>query len=231
MKSKYAHLRERVRSLRLKGYTYGEINSFLKADIPKSTMVYWCNDIIFSEVQKERVAELVLNNVNKARLKALSVSRAERGAYWNRLFETNYYLGNIAVGKDVSKLILAALFIGEGSKTVRGSLVFGNANPHVIKLYLKLLRVSYLVVESKFRCTVQCRADQNSSVLMSYWSQVTRIPMSQFYPSRVDTRTLGKPSQKTEYKGVCRIDYFSAAVYNELRVISSILFGLKKLGL
>lgn len=133
--------------------------------------------------------------------------------------------------KPVAKLVLATLFIGEGSKRTSSSLVFGNSNVYVIQLFLRLLRSCYIVDESRLHCTVQCRADQDQRHLVQFWSKATGIAERQFYKSRVDLRTIGKPSEYAEYKGVCRIDYFSAEVYNELRAISSVLFGLDHLGL
>ena len=115
------------------------------------------------------------------------------------------------------------LYLGEGAKNQRGSLMFGNSDPFIISLFLYLLRYCYNIDESKFRCTLQCRADQNSRKLEKFWFQITKIPLSQFYKARIDPRTIGKPSKKLEYKGVCRIDYFSAEIFTELTQIANIV--------
>lgn len=115
------------------------------------------------------------------------------------------------------------LYLCEGSKRNGGSLCFGNSDPTIIRLFLRLFRICYPVDEGKFRCTVQCRADQDLKQLPLFWSKVTQIPLNQFYRSRVDQRTIGLPTKKVDYKGVCRIDYFSAAIYNELRVVGGLL--------
>jgi hypothetical protein len=86
----------------------------------------------------------------------------------------------------------------------------------MIRLFVFLMRKCYSVDESKFRVTVQCRADQNPAELAAYWSAVTNIPLAKFYKPQIDPRTIGKPSKKLNYKGVCRIDYLSASVYHEL---------------
>lgn len=93
----------------------------------------------------------------------------------------------------------------------------------MIGLFLKLLRQCYEIDEKKFRFTLQCRADQNVKKLEDYWSKVTRIPLSQCFKVQIDPRTIGKPSKKKDYKGVCRIDYFSAHIDTELKIIVIII--------
>ena len=94
----------------------------------------------------------------------------------------------------------------------------------VIQLFLNLLRYCYDIDETKFRCTLQCRADQDIKKLEKFWSQITRIPLSQFYKARIDPRTNGRPSRNLDYKGVCRIDYFSADIFMELKQIVAVIF-------
>ena len=132
------------------------------------------------------------------------------------------HLGKLIKNKDIAKISLAMLYLGEGSKT-RSSLMFGNSDPTIISLFLRLLRYCYKIDEDKFRCTLQCRADQDIQKLEKFWSNITNIPLSKFYKARVDPRTIGKISKNPEYKGVCRIDYFSADIFNELtKVIEAI---------
>ncbi|HLD21589.1 MAG TPA: hypothetical protein VJB65_01705 [Patescibacteria group bacterium] len=116
-----------------------------------------------------------------------------------------------------AKIALAMLYLGEGTKCQgRCTITFGNSNPIIIRLFLALLRKCYPIDESKFRCTIQCRADQNIENLTHYWTSVTNIPLHQFYKSRIDKRTIGKITMKPKYNGVCRIDYFSSAIYLDL---------------
>jgi hypothetical protein len=123
-----------------------------------------------------------------------------------------------------TKVVLTALYLGEGSKTRKGSLAFGNSDPYIISLFLNLLRKCYKIDEKKFRCTIQCRADQNIKNLEEFWTSVTKIPLVQFYKARIDPRTIGKPSKKLDYKGVCRIDCFSGEIYLELMQIPKIIY-------
>ena len=220
---KKIELKESAIKLRKRGKTYSEIQNSLNATIPKSTLSYWCNGIKLPERYQKRIQKIVLNNAEKGRAIALIVNRVKREKYLKSIADRNKYLTTALKNKDTAKIALAVLYLGEGSKGQRGSLMFGNSDPFIIDLFLHLLRYCYDINESKFRCTLQCRADQNIKRLEKFWSQITKIPLSQFYKARVDPRTIGKPSKKLDYKGVCRIDYFSAELFIEIKQIAKII--------
>jgi len=52
---------------------------------------------------------------------------------------------------------------------------------------------------------------------------VTNLKKEKFYKTRIDPRTIGKPSKKLDYKGVCVINYFSAEVYYDLIVLGEMI--------
>jgi len=220
---KKSELRGRVRLLRSRGRTYSEIVADIGLAIPKSTLSYWCRGVRLSNFHKKRIDSLVLSNLSAARGLSLQSRARSREQYFASIYKKNQYFDNVWKDEKLAKLTLAMLYLGEGKKKMRGSLMFGNSDPRIIALFLGLLRFVYRVEEGKLRCTVQCRADQNTSVLEQFWRQVTRIPAKQFYKTRVDQRTIGRASRKKNYKGVCRLDYFSANVYHELTVISDII--------
>jgi phage-related protein len=114
------------------------------------------------------------------------------------------------------------LYWCEGSKSGKGALTFGNSDPKIIELFLRLLRQVYNIDENKLRCTVQCRYGQNTLELERFWRKITGIPKDKFYPTVIDERTKGKPLKKKNYKGVCRIDCFSANIYHELMTIPKV---------
>ncbi|MCX6715889.1 MAG: hypothetical protein NT077_02600 [Candidatus Taylorbacteria bacterium] len=98
------------------------------------------------------------------------------------------------------------------------------ARDELIAMFLQLLRKCYTLDEEKFRCTVMCRADQDIAQLQNFWSGITHIPLMKFYRATIDQRTIGKPTRKPDYKGVCRINYFSAMIAKELCQIPKLLF-------
>lgn len=224
-RSRYTGEKSKIISLRKEGKSYGEIRKILGIDIPQSTLSNWCATVSLPKDYRERVQRLIAKGGHKGRTTAWAVNAARRERYLREIEERNIGLGELLCDKKVAKIALAVLYLGEGGKNRRGSLVFGNSDPAIIDLFLRLFRHCYDTDESKFRCTLQCRADQNIKELEKFWAQVTKIPSSQFYKARIDPRTIGKPSKKMDYKGVCRIDYFSAEVFLELMQIPKILYN------
>ena len=217
-------LKQKVIKFRKQGKTYGEIQRSLGLSIPKSTLSYWCNNVKLPKEYQIRIQKIVSDNAQKGRKVALIVNRIKREKYLKSITDNNKYLKTVLKNKDVSKIALAMLYLGEGGKKQRGSLLFGNSDPFIISMFLHLLRYCYNVDESKFRCTLQCRADQDIKRLERFWSRITKIPSSQFYKVRIDPRSKGKPSKKLNYKGVCRIDYFSADLFTRLMRIPKIIY-------
>lgn len=210
------NLKNKVIKLRKDGKTYGEIIRAVGKNIPKSTLSDWCSGILLSQLQNLRIDKRKEANIRRGRIIALAVNKERRNNYLKSVEKRVEHLPHLLTNKDVAKIVLTTLYLGEGSKHRDGSLSLGNSDPKIIELFLSLLRSTYNIDEKKFRCTVQCRADQNTKALEKFWMSTTRIPAKQFYKTRIDPRTIGQKSRKPEYKGVCKIDYFSADLYNEL---------------
>ena len=218
------NLKEEVIKLRKQGKTYSEIKKNFRINTPKSTLCHWCKNVKLSKESQNRIQKIIFNNREKARATALAVNKAKREEYLKSIFQRNGHLKMMLKNKDIAKVVLSILYLCEGSKSLeRGSVMFGNSDPFIINLFLYLLRRCYNIYERKFRCTLQGRADQDVKKLEKFWSKITNIPLSQFYKARIDSRTIGKKSKNLNYKGVCRIDYFSAEIAIELMQISKII--------
>jgi len=216
------HISERAKKLRLRGKTYQEINRELGTFIPKSTFSYWFRNIILSPGSAERIAAISSSNLKRGRKIALANKLKAREVRAKNIHIVNQPLYKLFFkDSSVRKIALAILYLAEGSKTNRASIMFGNSNPSTVKLFVSLLRSCFDIDESKFRATVQCRADQDANELQKFWSKITGIPTKQFYNARVDKRSIGKPTKKLNYKGVCRIDYFSANIDFELKNLAT----------
>lgn len=225
MKSKFYLQKAKVILLRKSGKTYGEIIKVIGQNIPKSTLSDWCKKIYLNSNQKKIIDKTVKNNCRKGMEAARIINKERRKKYLESIAERNKHLSKILDNIDVCKVVLSILYLGEGTKKInRGSLRFGNSDPFVISLFLNLIRKCYKIDETKFRCTVLCRADQNIVKLEKFWKKITNIPKSQFYKTRIDPRTIGKPTKKTDYKGVCVIDYFSADIFLDLMQIPKTIF-------
>ncbi len=223
MRQQFKNFKKEAIILRGKGKTYAEIRSILGANVPKSTFSLWFRSVQFSEKQAQKIREAQKINIFKGRQNALMVLGNKKQIYIQSINSRVKHLPALLQNKDVGKISLGMLYLGEGGKTRKSSLMFGNSNPDIIRLFLGLLRNCYPIEERRIRCTVQCRADQDSEKLEEFWAMITHVPRSHFYKTRIDPRTIGKPSRKLDYKGVCRIEYLSADIYTELKMIGSLL--------
>lgn len=218
-------IKKRARNLRKRGFSYSQIQEKVGA-IPKATLAYWLKDIELSKEDKEKRDGRQLALLAESRKKAIQVNRERRARYLNDIRKRNLSLKNNLENYETAKIALAMLYLGEGGKNIRkAAIVFGNSDPETIKLFLTLLHRCYTIDENKFRCTVQCRADQDVNDLQNFWRNITGIPLQQFYRAQVDKRTEGKPSRKLAYKGVCRIDYFSSEIFHDLLQAISVIKG------
>lgn len=96
----------------------------------------------------------------------------------------------------------------------------------MIQLFLMLLRRYFSVEENRFRVRVLHRWDQDEKALQRFWSQVTGIPLTQFYPAQPDRRTRGHPTRRAEYRGVCNVSYCSATLQYTLQAIGESVLNL-----
>lgn len=215
--------RERVKQLRKVGKTYSEINKILKLKIPKGTLSYICHNIKLPKNYGVKVKLINCRSLRLARQRAAEARDRKQKEAIATFNKKNANLKKFLNNKKISKILSSCLYLAEGGKTRKGSLMFGNSDPGIIKFFLSLLRNAFVLDEKKFRCTLQCRADQKIEFLQKFWSSVTNIPISQFYKAQIDKRSLGKRTLKREYKGVCRLDYFSADVFHELMMIGKII--------
>jgi len=226
MLSRFYSLESRAKKLRKSGKSYGEIRSILNAKIPKSTLSYWCRNIKLPTNYQDRIDKIMTLGGKRGRLIAVEVNRVKRERYLKDISLKNKYLLIKLKNKDTAKIALAMLFWAEGSKSTRGSLMLGNSDPNMIRVFLRLLKCCYGIDRNRLTFRVQCRADQDIPTLEKFWQLTTGISSSMIRKASVDPRTIGKPSLKKEYKGVCRIDYYSAHIYNELTAICKLLGGV-----
>jgi len=226
MKAYTSEIRKRAIKLRKEGKTTKEIGTELNINVPKSTYTGWFAGIVLNSEQKKRISDLNAKRLDEARIKAVQVNRKKRVDYLNALNKINFPISKRVNNVETAKIALAMLCLGEATKYGNGSVFsLGNTNHKIITLYIDLLRRCFKIDESKFRCTVMCRADQNISDLEKYWRKITGISKKQFYKARVDVRSVGKPTKKVGYKGVLKVDYIDTRIQLELESLADLLYN------
>lgn len=233
MYSQYYVFKTKVIALRRAGKTYGDIKKMLGKPIAKSTLSHWLRNVILTKIQQERLARNVAVKINRAQVKAWAVSKEIRKGYLKSLSVRNQYLLPLMRQRDIAKIALAMLYLGEGAKWKgHAGLQLGSSDPEIIRIYTGLLKKCYNIPTTKLRARVVYRADQNLSELTVFWSRVTRIPREHFYKTKPDSRTVGKPTRKKGYRGVCQISCAGTEIQLQLDIIAKMflrVFGAHSL--
>lgn len=196
----------------------------MKIVIPKGSLSYICKGIILTPKQRQRINDALRSQMPEKQRKAVAANRRILAAKINGYAVANSSLSQFMASREARLVALSMLYLGEGSKwRSGGGPQLGSTNPLIIMLYLDLIRECYGISGNMLRGRVQHRADQDSEKLLTYWSHITGIPKTRFYPCYVDKRTLGKPTLKKDYKGVCTISSAGTHMQLELEQISVII--------
>lgn len=219
----YKSYKNKILELRSRGMTYNEIKTALKLDIPKSTLSYICHNVDLPKSYGTKISRLNKNNLIKAQRMAVEANKTKRLLFIDNINRKNQELVK-NLGKDSLKIALAMLYLGEGSKwkSHRG-LMLGSSDPNVILLYVNLLKVCYEIDKHRLGCRVQYRADQDIRKLERYWSKTTGIPLRNFYKTKPDPRTVGKPTRRNDYMGVCVVTCGGTEIQLELASLAETL--------
>jgi hypothetical protein len=208
--------------LRKQGYSYSEIQTLINLDIPKNTFTGWFKNILLTEEAQARIRKRIRDGGAPGRAISWQNRQNRRRERLKNIYEKAYQeIPEIDV--TTAKICLAMLYLGDGSKTIEG-VRFGNSDAKIIKLFLFLLRQSFVVDERRLRGRLQCRADQNIQNLQIFWSKLSGIQVSQFHKAQIDKRTIGIPTLRADYKGVFVVEYASGDAFLELKFISDIIY-------
>lgn len=212
-------LKARSIFLRRQGYSLDELCAQLQ--IPKTTIQGWVRSIPLSAVAKQRIQRRIAEGSRYGRPLALEENRRKLEAWKQGIREHAASLvKGLSLTPITGRAFCALLYRCEGSRypSSRG-LGFGNSDPRLIRLFLYLLRQYFSVDERKFRCQVMYRDDQSLPALIRYWSHVAGIPAQQFYLSKPDVRTKGKPTRRKDYQGVCYVQYLNVELQYTLQCL------------
>lgn len=218
LSSLHKNLKELAISLRLTGKSYREISTKLK--IAKSTLNGWLKNVEITNAQKQKLREQWLAGLAKARSMA---GERNKKAKLDRIqvgqIAAKRLLESMSLDNAELELFLAGLYLGEGFK-IENRLGLGNANPDIVLLFITLLRKLYTIQESKLRGAIFGRADQNSEVLLKYWSNILEIPINQFHKTQLDQRTKNTIS-RDNYFGVCAVSYNDTSIQRRILAIGN----------
>lgn len=221
-------IKQKAIELRKQGFTYSEIPKLLNYPIPKNTFTGWFKNVYLSVEAQNRIKERIKKGGSPGRVIAWENTRRNRVNKLDTIYKKVSQEIN-SIDYLTAKISLAMLYLAEGGKV--GEFVrFCNSDPKVIQIFLTLLRRSFTIKETKLRGRVQCRVDQDIEELEKFWSQKTNIPLNQFQKPFIDSRTIGKPTKRLDYKGVFVVIYCSSEIFLEVKFISDIIYERLNLG-
>ena len=188
--------RDEARRLRADGGTLAEIAARLS--VSKGSASLWTRDVPFTPRPRGPGEP----RARRRGPNALQL-RKEREIAWCD------ELGREQVG-DLSDrdLLIAgiALYAGEGAKT-DGTVMFANTNVAMVRLHCRWLRRFFDVEESRMRAKVYLHQGLDLEAAMAFWSEATRIPLTQFtkpYRAAADaTRRTSKHTMGCIYGYAC----------------------------
>jgi hypothetical protein len=217
MKSRWAHVKEEVISLRQEGASMNEIEA--RFGVPKSTQNSWFWKIELPEEARAILRQKKKGHLIEARKKAVEWHNTEKAKRLEAArISAEKSLSKIDLGGNTAlELALAMLYMGEGFKTI--STGIGNSDPLILKFFLAAVAKIYGLNTESMRFDLHLRADQKPEDMKAFWSKELGVPLDRFKGIFVDKRTIGRETYPT-YKGVCLITCGNVAIQRKLVYLS-----------
>jgi transcriptional regulator with XRE-family HTH domain len=198
--------------LRRRGYSFRQISE--RVNISKSTASLWTRGVVLSELGLYRIRKNI-ENANIVSGEVLHKRKLERLAKADS--EAELLLRDFAKSKVAEAVILSMLYECEGGKSERG-MRFANSDTNLVSLFLATLRSVFDIDESRLMIRLHIHDNQDEIKLKKLWSNVTKIPLSQFYKS------FQKPSnhlyKKDGYNGCVHLSYGDSHVVRVIRAVA-----------
>ncbi|MFH0840794.1 MAG: helix-turn-helix domain-containing protein [bacterium] len=171
-------VKEQAIKLRKQGWSYNVIIS--KLGVAKSTLNHWLVEIPYTpnkEMQKI---------IKMGPIKSSQVRNKQMMDKIQKAKETS----KLEIG-EVSKrdlwMIGLGLYIGEGTKIYEQIRII-NSDPNVIKLAMRWFREICCLDDKNFSIAVHLYPDVSINKAKHFWSNITKIPLSQFGKTQIDKR-------------------------------------------
>ncbi|MBL7053534.1 MAG: helix-turn-helix domain-containing protein [Candidatus Portnoybacteria bacterium] len=181
-----------ARKLRKQGWSMNDIQKELS--VSKSSVSRWVKDIRLSKKQRKKLNKKGFSKeaIEKRRETRLRNEKAKRQVIIDKAKSNIRTLSK----KDL-KIIGIALYWGEGSKTQRGSVRIFNSDPKIITLSMIFFRKICEVSEDRFRGRLYIHSHLKKRQAEKFWSDLTKIPLSQFHKTHVKKSIASKNKRDT----------------------------------
>ena len=181
--------RDRARELRGQGMTMNEIVSQL--GVSKASVSLWVRDVVLTNRQR---SILTKRGFSVSAIEKRRVNRIANTQKRHRIIIDGAKEKIPTLSEHELLLVGAALYWGEGGKTKTGMARLSTSAPEVIKIMMRFFSETCKVPSEKFRGHVHTYSHLNIKQAEKYWSNVSGIPLKQFY------KTYSKPSVASKGK-------------------------------
>ena len=169
-------LREKARTMRAENRTLQDIAAAL--GVSKASVSVWVRDVPFEPSPRRASAHRRPHTQHLA--KVAEIAECDRAGVEKLGTLTRHAF--LAAG--------VALYAGEGAK---GSLVFANMQPEMIRFFCSWLRTFFEIDESRLRVRVYLHEGLDLESAERFWSELTGVPRSQF---RAPDRAVADPTMR-----------------------------------
>jgi len=108
------------------------------------------------------------------------------------------------------------LYLAEGDKSKeRERVKFSNSDPALVRVIMKWFRTVGEVPEEKFRICIHIHELFCRKKVEVYWSQITNVPLSQFYTTQIKPTSLGYRKNHL-YNGTCSVSVGSKELFRRI---------------
>jgi len=174
---------EKARFLRKrKGLSYNEIKKEL--NLSKSTISFWCKDILLSEKQQERLKHNQMNNQKMGAL-ANKIKREKE----IKIIKDSARKEIQEMGLNAFKIAGAVLYWAEGTKTQNTGI--SNADPRTIEFMMRWLNKIFNKKPSQIKAYLHIHYGDDDKRIKKYWSKLTGIPLINFGKSFIKPKGTG----------------------------------------
>lgn len=185
-------IKEKSISLRLSGYSYGEINKIL--NVPKSTLSNWLGDIVMKDELKERINKKLGQNFTKrnkdqtilAKIRANDIQNNGRKEISDLSDNDLRIIGVVLYWAEGYK----KLKIINGKERMAHSISFTNSDPNMLSAFILFLEKTMKIDKEKITVDIRIFPGMNAQDEIKYWSKTLNLSIFQFYkPSIVISKS------------------------------------------
>lgn len=200
---------DQASNMRANGFSLKQISS--KLNISKSTASLWTSKVIISKEGKQKI---LIHQISARKKGLLTINKRRKLIKTAIRKKVETYTNEIKVTPEIGKLLVSLFIWTEGQKWDLNTVGFTNSDPLMISTFLRLFRRFFILDESKLRALVHIHEYHNNKQTIKFWSELTKIPTTQFSKSYLKPHTSKR--KKANYRGCIRINYYDYKVAHEL---------------